>query len=174
MDRWRSRRRKNGRKRIMRECRHERFEKQSREPMSPSTKTPSAALATHFDAATQRLPWTIRLTAPQRLTMVVALGNFVYSIGPAVVPIANRVLVTWNAASLTCLGLSWLTIMRADAHLTRRRARRYDQNAYSIFLLVTTAACASVVAIGFVVGDVKSLAFWAKALHRGLSIAALV
>jgi len=142
--------------------------------MSQSTKTSSAALAAlHLDAATQRLPWTIRLTAPQRLAMVVALGIFVYSIGPAVVPVANRVLVTWNAASLTYLVLSWLTIMCADAHLTRRRARSYDQNAYSIFLLVTTAACASVVAIGFVMGDVKSLAFWPKALHLGLSIAAL-
>ena len=27
------------------------------------------------------------------------------------------------------------------------------------------------VAIGFVIGDVKSLAFWPKALHLGLSIA---
>jgi uncharacterized membrane protein len=142
--------------------------------MSQSTKTSSAALAAlHLDAATQRLPWTIRLTAPQRLAMVVALGIFVYSIGPAVVPVANRVLVTWNAASLTYLVLSWLTIMCADAQLTRRRARSYDQNAYSIFLLVTTAACANVVAIGFVMGDVKSLAFWPKALHLGLSIAAL-
>ena len=59
-------------------------------------------------------------------------------------------------------------------HLTRRRAGTYDQAAYIILLLVTNAACASIVAIGFVMGDVKSLAFWPKALHVGLSIAALV
>jgi len=64
--------------------------------------------------------------------------------------------------------------MGADADLTRRRAGSFDQNAYGIFLLVTTAACASVVAIGFVMGDVKSLEFWPKALHLGLSVAALV
>lgn len=114
------------------------------------------------------------MSAPQRLAIVVAIGIVVYSIGPAVVPIANRVLVTWNAASLTYLVLYWLTILRADAKLTRRRARSYDQTAYIIFLLVTIAACASVVAIGFVMGDVKSLAFWPKALHLGLSIGALV
>ena len=121
-----------------------------------------------------RLPWTSRLSAPRRLALVVAIGVVVYALGPAVVPVANRVLVTWNAASLTYLVLYWLTILRADADLTRRRAGSYDQTAYVIFLLVTTAACASVVAIGFVMGDVKSLDFWPKALHLGLSIAALL
>ena len=52
--------------------------------------------------------------------------------------------------------------------------RTYDQAAYVIFLLVTNAACASIVAIGFVMGDVKSLDFWPKALHVALSIAALL
>ncbi len=114
------------------------------------------------------------MSAPRRLAMVVAIGGVVYAVGPAVVPVANRVLVTWNAASLSYLVLYWLTILHADADLTRRRAGTYDQSSYIIFLLVTTAACASVVAIGFVTGDVKSLEFWPKALHLGLSIAALL
>ena len=49
-----------------------------------------------------------------------------------------------------------------------------DQAAYVIFLLVTNAACASIIAIGFVMGDVKSMDFWPKALHVGLAIAALL
>ena len=88
--------------------------------------------------------------------------------------IANRLLVTWVAASSTYLILYWLTILRADADLTRRRASAYDQAAYVIFLLVTNAACASIVAIGFVIGDVKSLDFSPKALHVALAIAALL
>jgi uncharacterized membrane protein len=87
------------------------------------------ASATPVDADTQRLPWSIRLTAPRRLAIVAVLALFVYSIGPAVVPVANRVLVTWNAASLTYLTLSWMTILGADADLTRRRAGSFDQNA---------------------------------------------
>jgi uncharacterized membrane protein len=122
----------------------------------------------------EREPWAIRLSARRRLAIVIAVGIAVYSIGPAVVPIVNRLLVTWIAASMTYLILYWLTILHADADLTRRRASKYDQAAYVIFLLVTTAACASIVAIGFVMGDVKSLDFWPKALHVGLSIAALV
>jgi len=118
--------------------------------------------------------WPIRLSARARLAIVVALGTFVYAIGPAVVPIANRVLVTWNATSLTYLVLYWLIILRADADLTRRRAGTYDHTAYIIFLLVATAACASLVAIAFVMGDVKSLDFWPKVLHLALSTAALL
>jgi uncharacterized membrane protein len=114
------------------------------------------------------------LSAPQRLAIVAAIGVAVYSIGPTVVPIANRLLVTWIAASLTYLLLYWHTILHADADLTHRGASTYDQTAYVIFLLVTTAACASIVAIGFVMGDVKSLDFWPKALHIALSIAALL
>ena len=110
----------------------------------------------------EREPWAIRLSAQRRLAIVVAVGIAVYSIGPTVVPIANRLLVTWIAASLTYLVLYWLTILHADADLTRRRATTYDQAAYVIFLLVTNAACASIVAIGFVMGDVKSMDFWPK------------
>src|SRR4030095_11526251 len=69
-----------------------------------------------------REAWAIRLSAQRRLAIVVVLGIVVYSIGPTVVPIANRLLVTWVAASMTYLVLYWLTILHADADLTRRRA----------------------------------------------------
>ena len=125
--------------------------------------------------STARLvPWTIRLSASRRLAIVVCVAIVVYVAGPTIVPVANRVLVTWIAASLTYLALYWLTIMHANAEVTRRRACTYDHTSYVIFLLVTTAACASVVAIGFVMGDVKSLDLWPKALHLALSITALL
>jgi uncharacterized membrane protein len=114
------------------------------------------------------------LTAPQRLSIAAMTGLVVYLIGPAVVPVANRLLVTWNVASLSYLCLYWMTILHADAELTRRRASAYDQTAHVIFLLVTTAACASIVAIGFVMGDVKTLEPWPKLLHVGLSVTALL
>ncbi len=53
--------------------------------------------------------------------------------------------------------------------MTRRRARKYDQAAYVIFLLVTTAACASIVAIGFVMGDVESPVFAESASRRAVN-----
>ena len=139
-----------------------------------SRRSSPAATGEHSMIHAECEPWAIRLSARGRLLIVMAVGMAVYSIGPTVVSIANRLLVTWIAASLTYLILYWLTILRADAELTRLRASTYDQAAYVIFLLVTNAACASIVAIGFVMGDVKSLAFWPKALHVGLAIAALL
>ena len=61
----------------------------------------------------EREPWAIRLSAQRRLAIVVAVGIAVYSTGPTVVPIANRLLVTCIAASLTYLILYWLTILHA-------------------------------------------------------------
>ena len=144
-----------------------------------STKQRIRRTGTSFKACnlmnvSAREPWAIRSSAQRRLAIVVAVGIAVYSIGPTVVSIANRLLVTWIAASLTYLVLCWVTILHADADLTRRRASTYDQATYVIFLLLTNAACASIVAIGFVMGDVKSLDFWPKALHVALAIAALL
>jgi len=61
----------------------------------------------------EREPWAIRLSAQRRLAIVVAVSIAVYSIGPTVVSIANRLHVTWIAASLTYLILYWLTILRS-------------------------------------------------------------
>ena len=49
-----------------------------------------------------------------------------------------------------------------------------DTSGYIIFLFVLGAACASTVAIGFVVATIKGLEFWPKAWHLALTIAALL
>jgi uncharacterized membrane protein len=120
------------------------------------------------------LPWSVRLGATSRLLLVLAAGVIIYVAAPVSLPRATRALVTWDAAALGYLVLAWMTVVRADAEMTKFRARLYDQSGFVIFILVLTAACASVVAIGFVVGDIKQLAFWQKAAHLSLSITALV
>jgi uncharacterized membrane protein len=49
-----------------------------------------------------------------------------------------------------------------------------DQSSYLIFLFVVSAACASIVAIGFVAGTIKALDFWPRAWHLALTVGALV
>ena len=124
--------------------------------------------------STAQLPWIVRLGATSRLLMVIVGSCIVYLAEPAVLAHAPRALVTWDLGTFAYLLLGWLTIARADAQMTRMRARLYDQSGYIIFLLVLTAACASVVAIGFVVGDIKHLPFWERTAHLALSITALV
>jgi uncharacterized membrane protein len=83
-------------------------------------------------------------------------------------------LASWDIGALCYLGLGWLVIARTDETLTRVRAQRYDPSGYVIFLLVVTAASASFVAIGFMVGDIKDLPFWPRAERLTLSVAALL
>jgi uncharacterized membrane protein len=49
-----------------------------------------------------------------------------------------------------------------------------DQSIDLILLFVVSAACASIVAIGFVAGTLKEPAIWPRAWHLALSVAALM
>ena len=114
------------------------------------------------------------MSAPRRLAIVlfVAIGTFL-ALEPWV-STHTRLLICWNLGAACYLGLAWMTIARADAAMTRVRAQAHDQSGYVIFLLIATAASASFVAIGFLVGDIKALPFWARAGHLTLSISALL
>lgn len=120
------------------------------------------------------LPWSVRLGATSRLVFVIAASCLLYLAAPDALSRATRALISWNVGAFGYLALGWLTIARADPVMTKVRARLYDQSGFIIFLLVVTAACASVVAIGFVVGDIKALPFWTKAAHLSLSVTALI
>ena len=89
-------------------------------------------------------------------------------------PVRMRALVAWSAAALAYLGLAWLTVAHANPEMTRVRAQTQDTSGYVIFLLVVTAASASLVAIGFLSGNLKDQAFWLRALHLTLSVLALL
>jgi uncharacterized membrane protein len=121
-----------------------------------------------------QLPWTVRLSAPKRLAIVLAICIALFVMLPRSQGVSGRLLVCWDVGGATYLLLAWITIVRADAHMTKLRARLYDQSGYVIFLLILAAACASVVAIGAVVGGIKDLPAPHRAPKLVLSIAALV
>jgi uncharacterized membrane protein len=121
-----------------------------------------------------RLPWVARLNALQRVAIVLALA---LTASLALSPwLSERVLVLagWDVGALGYLGLGWMVVARTDETLTRVRAQLYDPSGFVIFLLVVTAASASFIAIGFMVGDLKSLTVWARTGRLALSVAALL
>jgi uncharacterized membrane protein len=120
------------------------------------------------------LPWIVRLSAPRRLGIVLVIAIAIFLALDPWVATRSRLLLSWNAGALAYLALAWTTIARADATMTRVRAQAHDQSGYVIFLLVVTAASASFVAIGFLVGDFRNLLFWPRAGHLTLSITALL
>jgi uncharacterized membrane protein len=116
----------------------------------------------------------VRLSAPRRLAMVLLIGVASYLLLEHWVPAQTRLLIGWNLGAVTYLGLAWVTVARADPTMTRIRAQTHDQSGYVIFLLIVTAASASFVAIGFLVGDIKGMPFWQRTEHLILSVTALL
>ena len=118
--------------------------------------------------------WLVRFGAMQRLGTALAVAALAYVVVPAAVAWHTRIVACWDLAAIAYLGLAWALIARADARGTRDHALAQDQSGFFIFLFVVGAACASIVAIGFVVGTIRNLPFWIRAWHLALTIAALV
>jgi uncharacterized membrane protein len=120
------------------------------------------------------LPWALRLAPPMRLAIVVIIGVAVDLLTRRWLGAGTRLLLAWDIAALIYLLLAWMVVARSDDAMTRVRAQQYDQSGYVIFLLVTTAASASFVAIGFLAGNLKDLEFWPRAGYLALTVAALL
>jgi uncharacterized membrane protein len=121
-----------------------------------------------------KLPWVVGLSAPRRLLLVLLIAGVSFAATRPWLTLHTRLLIAWNAGALTYLFLAWLAVGRADVGMTRVRAQLYDQTGYVIFLLVVVASTASVVAIGFMVGDARLLPFPERAGRLSLSILALL
>jgi len=119
-------------------------------------------------------PWIDRLGAKVRLAATLTVAVIAYFAQPETISWSTRLVASWDVGTLVYLGLAWTIIARADAQSTRGHALAQDTSGYIIFLFVLGAACASVVAIGFVVAKIHDLAFWSKAWHLALTIAALI
>ena len=124
--------------------------------------------------AESQLPWIVRLSALQRLAIALVVAGAALLALKAWFSGQFSVLASWDVGALCYLGLEWLLIARSDQKLTRLRTQRYDPSGYVIFLVVVTAASASLVAIGFIVGEIRGLSYWPRAGGITLSVAALL
>ena len=118
--------------------------------------------------------WIARFSAKRRLGTALIVAAIAFFVQPDSISCHTRAVVSWDLGALTYLGLAWMLIGRTDARGTRDHALAQDQSGYVIFLFVVGAACASIVAIGFVAGTMRDLPFWGRAWHLALTIMALV
>ena len=70
-----------------------------------------------------KLPWIVGLTAPQRLSLTLLVGAISFAVTQPWLMLHTRLLIAWNAGTLTYLTFCWLAVARADAHMTRVRAQ---------------------------------------------------
>jgi len=118
--------------------------------------------------------WIVRFGAMPRLALALVVAALIYLLQPGSIGWHTRIVASWDAGALAYLGFAWTLIAQADAKSTRAHALGQDQSGYVIFLFVVGASCASIVAIGFVVGVIRGLPFWNRAWHLALTIAALL
>jgi uncharacterized membrane protein len=121
-----------------------------------------------------KLPWVVGLSAPRRLLLTLLIGGVSFAATQPWLTLHTRLLIAWNASALTYLILAWLAVGRADTGMTRVHAQLYDQTGRVIFLLVVVASSASIIAIGFIVGDARQLPYPERAAHLSLAILALL
>ena len=109
--------------------------------------------------------WIARFGAKGRLGTALAVAAVVYVVQPDAISWHTRAVASWDLGALAYLGLAWMLIGRTDARATRDHALSQDQSGYIIFLFVVGASCASILAIGFVVGTIRDPPFWIRAWH---------
>ncbi|HEX4139207.1 MAG TPA: DUF1345 domain-containing protein [Candidatus Methylacidiphilales bacterium] len=73
--------------------------------------------------------------------------------------------LTWEAFALSGLVMAWFIISTKDPYEARRTARLQDASATILFVLVICAATASLLAVGLVLRDVKTLGSSAMLVH---------
>jgi uncharacterized membrane protein len=117
--------------------------------------------------------WIAKVGAMRRLATALAVAIAAFLAQPHSISWHTRAVVSWDLGTIVYLGLAWWLIARSDAEGTRDHALSQDQSGYLIFLFVVGAACACLVAIGFVVGTIRELPFWPRAWHLTLTVAAL-
>jgi uncharacterized membrane protein len=117
--------------------------------------------------------WIARLGSHQRISAGIAVAIVTYFALSDSLAWHTRLAASWDVGVIVYLCLAWTIVWRSDAKSTRDHALAQDTSGFIIFLFVLGAACASVVAIGFVVATIKGLALWTKAKYLAVTVVAL-
>lgn len=121
------------------------------------------------------LHWSARFSAWQR--QAVALAPALLAGGGAAAGLgtggATPWLCGWVVYCAAYNALVWRLAGHLDAAATHRRARWEDPGAVMLFVLVTCAACASLLAVAMAVDSGRQLQGWPRAAHLGLMLLSL-
>lgn len=86
----------------------------------------------------------------------------------------TRALCIWNAGAVSFLLLTWMLMLQATPELMRHNAQQLDTGRLAILSTIVAAACASFLAIFFLLRDTKGLPPNLLLLHLGLSALTIV
>jgi uncharacterized membrane protein len=116
------------------------------------------------------MKWSVR---PRLLFSILATIATSFLI-PSWVHLATRTLCLWDAGMFCFLFLSWFGMLKATPESMSRNAKFQDDGRVVILSLILIAACASILAIGFILHDSKGISSGLLSLHVALSVSTIV
>ncbi|MEE3718305.1 DUF1345 domain-containing protein [Tumidithrix elongata RA019] len=97
--------------------------------------------------------WSVR----PRLLISIFVAVVVSVLLPSWFKLSTHLLCMWDAGMVCFLGLTWLLMLKGNPENMRRNAQSQDEGRFVILSLIVAAACASILAIGFVLRDTKGV-----------------
>lgn len=115
----------------------------------------------------------VTLAALQRLCLALAVGGLCWALLPADFHRGTRLVASWDGFCWTLLGLTWVTIARADTAHLRRVATSENPGRVWLFVAVLGAAGASLLAVALLLRGVKALPADEQAEQVSVSVVAV-
>jgi uncharacterized membrane protein len=113
------------------------------------------------------------LDAHHRVFVGCCLAALALLISHGHVTLPTQLVLGWNTFALTSVTLAWTVICTKDPYEVRRNARLQDASATFLFVLVVSAATASLVAVGLLLGTAKGLPPAGLAAYIALAVASV-
>lgn len=95
--------------------------------------------------------WRVR----SRLILSILVAVIVAILLPSWFSLSTRILCIWNSGMIVFLLATWKLMIQARPKTMRRNAQSQDEGRLAILSLITAAACASILAIAFILREAK-------------------
>jgi uncharacterized membrane protein len=109
-----------------------------------------------------------------RLLLSALVSALTFLLLPSWLRLPSRILCIWDAGMFCFLSLSWTVMLNTTPEMMSHKAKLQDNGRFVILCLITAAACASLLAIGFILHDTKGLPSGLLFLHLALSIGTII
>jgi uncharacterized membrane protein len=114
------------------------------------------------------------LDAKPRLLVAILVAVAFYFLLPQGIHPSTRIIVTWDFGVISFLTLVGVMMNNASTKKMQRSAQSEDESRWTILALVVAAACASLLAIGFMLAESKNLSSRLLSLHITLTLVTIV
>ncbi|NUN66178.1 DUF1345 domain-containing protein [Pseudanabaena biceps] len=95
--------------------------------------------------------WRVR----SRLILSILFASIVSFLLPAWFSLSTKILCIWDTGMISFLAATWMLMVQAKTTTMRRNAQSQDAGRLVILSIVTAAACASILAIAFILREAK-------------------